>query len=58
MKTMEFKKEFINSLVSKYKPTKINMWEDRPNHADEFSIFLLEIKKSQGIDFEVSQLHY
>jgi hypothetical protein len=53
MKTMEFKKEFINGLVEKYKPRKINMWEDRPNHLEEFSRFLLEKKQQQGIDFEV-----
>lgn len=53
MKTMEFKKEFIDGLVAKYKPRKINMWEDRPNHLEEFSRFLLEKKQLQGIDFEV-----
>lgn len=58
MKTMEFKKEFIDGLVAKYKPRKINMWEDRPNHLEEFSRFLLEKKQLQGIDFEVSPFHF
>lgn len=53
MKTMDFKKQFINSLIVKYKPDIVNMWEDRPNHAEEFSLFLLEKKKTQNIDFEV-----
>jgi hypothetical protein len=35
------------------------MWEDRPNHLEEFSRFLLEKKQLQGIDFEVSiPLHF
>jgi len=52
-KTMVFKKAFIDKLVEKYKPQKINMWEDRPNHLEEFSKFLLEKKQKLNIDFEV-----
>uniref|UniRef100_A0A6B2L658 Swiss Army Knife RNA repair protein HAD domain-containing protein n=1 Tax=Arcella intermedia TaxID=1963864 RepID=A0A6B2L658_9EUKA len=37
--TMNFKKQYLRDLVSKYNPKEIYIWEDREKHAKEFEKF-------------------
>jgi len=38
--TLNFKIDFIAKLVSKYQPYRLVLWEDRPTHAEKFTIRL------------------
>jgi len=43
--TMGFKQDFIRSLIEKYKPSRITMWDDREKHVTRFNKFLDEMQK-------------
>ena len=40
--TMQFKQDFISSLIEKYKPSRVIMWDDREKHVPRFDKFLAE----------------
>ncbi len=52
MRTMQFKQEFILKLIDKYKPSKVNIWEDRPRHVEQFTRFL----ESTKVEFYVHKV--
>jgi len=50
--TFGFKTRYINELIAKYNPVKIEMWEDRPKHAQRFK----ELLDTIGIDNEIHEV--
>jgi hypothetical protein len=38
--TMDFKVQFIATMVTKYQPFRLCLWEDRPQHAEKFRVTL------------------
>ena len=45
----EFKRDVLQDLVARYRPSKISMWEDRPPHVRHFRQFLAELEHSRRL---------
>eukprot|EP01119_Soliformovum_irregulare_P001909 TRINITY_DN1177_c0_g1_i1.p1 TRINITY_DN1177_c0_g1~~TRINITY_DN1177_c0_g1_i1.p1 ORF type:complete len:430 (-),score=112.28 TRINITY_DN1177_c0_g1_i1:35-1324(-) len=46
--TMDFKLEFIDKMIKKYHPVRVEMFDDRPNHCTEFEAHLSKNKHIQS----------